>query len=69
MKKVFDYKRHADDCRALANKMDSGEQRAQLLEMAATWEKLAAERSKQRRTEEGAPRPGRDPSGSRGRGI
>jgi hypothetical protein len=45
MKKASEYRQHADECRALAQSMDHGEQRNQLLEMAATWEKLAADRS------------------------
>lgn len=44
MKKASEYRKHAQECRVLANSM-SGDQRDQLLEMAATWEKLAAERS------------------------
>jgi hypothetical protein len=44
MKKASEYRHHAEECRALANGM-AGEQRDQLLEMAATWEKLADERS------------------------
>ena len=45
MKKASEYRVHAQECRALANTMDQGEQRDQLLEMAATWERLAEERS------------------------
>ena len=45
MKKASEYRLHAQECRTLANAMDQGEQRDQLLEMAATWERLAAERS------------------------
>jgi hypothetical protein len=44
MKKASEYRAHALECRVLAGAMQ-GEQRDQLLEMAATWEKLAAERS------------------------
>jgi hypothetical protein len=44
VKKASEYRKHAQECRVLANSM-SGDQRDQLLEMAATWEKLAAERS------------------------
>lgn len=44
MKKASEYRHHAEECRVLAGDMQ-GEQREQLLEMAATWEKLAAERS------------------------
>jgi hypothetical protein len=45
MKKASEYREHADQCRDLAKRMAPGEQRDQLLEMATTWEKLAAERS------------------------
>jgi hypothetical protein len=45
MKKASEYQQHAEECRALARRMGQGEDRNQLLEMAATWDKLAAERS------------------------
>jgi len=44
MKKASEYRQHAEECRALASKMDSEDQRAQLLQMADQWEKLAADR-------------------------
>ena len=44
MKKASEYRKHADECRVLASRMESGEHRDQLLEMAATWDKLAEER-------------------------
>jgi hypothetical protein len=44
MKKASEYRKHAEECRALAKGV-AGEQRDQLLEMAATWERLAAERA------------------------
>jgi hypothetical protein len=44
MKKASEYRQHADECRTLA-RGTTGEQRDKLLEMAMTWEKLAAERS------------------------
>ncbi len=40
MKKASEYRQHAEECRVLAQAMQ-GEQRNQLIEMAATWEKLA----------------------------
>ena len=49
MKKASEYRQHADECRTLAARMDSGEHRDQLLEMAATWDRLAAERSQRAR--------------------
>jgi hypothetical protein len=45
MKKASEYRQHADECRALAGRMDVGEHRDQLLEMAATWDRLAEERA------------------------
>ena len=45
MKKASEYRQHAEECRILANKMEQGEHRDQLLAMAATWDKLAEERS------------------------
>jgi hypothetical protein len=44
MKKASEYRRHAEECRALAKGVQ-GEQKVQLLEMAATWDNLAAERT------------------------
>lgn len=45
MKKAAAYREHARECRQLAATMDSDEQRAQLLQMAEHWEKLAADRA------------------------
>jgi hypothetical protein len=45
MKKASEYRQHAEECRILARRMDQGIHRDQLLEMAETWERLAAERS------------------------
>ena len=45
MRKTADYRRHAEECRALARSAAKGEQREQLLIMAQTWEKLAEERA------------------------
>ena len=45
MKKASEYRLHAEECRQLASRMDSGEQRDQLLTMAHTWDRLAEERS------------------------
>ena len=49
MKKASEYRQHAAECRTLAARMDVGEHRDQLLEMAATWDRLAAERSQRAR--------------------
>lgn len=45
MKKASEYRRHAQECRALARGMPLGPKRDQLLAMADTWDNLAAERS------------------------
>jgi hypothetical protein len=44
MRKASEFRDHAIECRQLAAAMD-GEQRRQLLEMAAAWEQLADERA------------------------
>ncbi len=44
MKKASEYRQHAIECRQLASGVD-GVQREQLIEMAATWDRLAAERA------------------------
>jgi hypothetical protein len=45
MKKASEYRQHAEECRAMARGLPSGDQRDQLLQMASTWDGLAAERS------------------------
>ena len=47
MKKAQDYRNHAEECRALARKSRTDEERRQLLTMAATWDGLATEREQQ----------------------
>jgi hypothetical protein len=44
MKTILEYRKHAQECRALARLVPPGEQREQLLQMAATWDKLAQTR-------------------------
>ncbi len=44
MTKASEYRQHAKECRALAQGMQ-GEKRDQLIEMAATWERLATDRA------------------------
>jgi hypothetical protein len=44
MKTAAEYRKHTEECRMLARQMPEGEQRAQLLEMARTWENLAETR-------------------------
>jgi hypothetical protein len=45
MKKASQYRQHAEECRAMARAMAPGEHRDQLLRMAETWDKLAADRT------------------------
>jgi hypothetical protein len=45
MKKASKYRQYAEECRRLATGLSKGEQRDQLLEMAAMWERLAEDRS------------------------
>ena len=45
MKKASEYRKHAEECRALARGVLDGPQKDQLLEMAATWDNLASERA------------------------
>jgi hypothetical protein len=44
MKKVEDYRAHAEECRSLADRARSDEEKAMLMNMAATWESLAVDR-------------------------
>ena len=46
MKKASEYREHARECRELALKMNSDEQREQLLQMAGHWDRLAADRAR-----------------------
>jgi hypothetical protein len=41
MKKIEDYRQHAQDCRLMANRSRSPEERAMLTNMAQTWDSLA----------------------------
>ena len=47
MRKVEDYRKHAEECRQLARVTALPEQRDQLLKMAETWDALADERERQ----------------------
>ena len=46
MRKASEFRRHADECRALARNAGNEEQRRQLLDMANTWEQIAEERER-----------------------
>jgi hypothetical protein len=53
MRKLSEYKAHADECRKMASNMKNAEHKNQLQEMAKAWELLAQEREKQlRKTKE-----------------
>jgi hypothetical protein len=43
MKKIEDYRVHAAECRCMANRARSPEDKAMLMNMAATWESLAVD--------------------------
>jgi hypothetical protein len=44
MEKLEDYRQHAQDCRLMANRSRSPEERAMLTNMAQTWDSLAVNR-------------------------
>ena len=46
MKTVEDYRQHAEECRQLASQARTPEERDLILNMAATWEKLARSRER-----------------------
>jgi hypothetical protein len=46
VKKVFEYRLYAKECRALAERLKAGDGRERLLEVAAAWERLATERER-----------------------
>jgi hypothetical protein len=47
MRKVEEYRRHADECRQLASASSSDDNRKQLMQMADTWDQLARDREDQ----------------------
>jgi hypothetical protein len=47
MKKVEGYRAHADVCRSMPDRARSPQDKAMLMNMAATWDSLAAERQAQ----------------------
>jgi hypothetical protein len=62
MQKVEDYRKHAEECRALANRARSPDERNMLLNMASTWDDLAKTRlsqiAQEKRMKDIAPGPG-----------
>ena len=55
MKQAAQYLQHADECRKLAQTARNERERQLLMEMAATWEKLALDRAQQASTDDGTP--------------
>jgi hypothetical protein len=60
MKKVGEYRAHADECRQMAKRSHTSAERDMLLNMASTWDSLAASRAaeiaRHHRTKERGPR-------------
>ncbi|MBD2749181.1 hypothetical protein IC232_21095 [Microvirga sp. BT688] len=46
MKTASEYRKHAQECRTLAQQMSAGQPREQLLAMAKAWDSLANDRAK-----------------------
>jgi hypothetical protein len=46
MKKTDEYRKHADECRSMAQSARTAEERGQLLKMAEAWERFAVERER-----------------------
>ena len=46
MKKTSEYRKHAQECRAMAQNARNAEERGQLLKMAEAWERFAVERER-----------------------
>jgi hypothetical protein len=47
MRKIEDYRKHAEECRLMLARSRTEEERQMLLNMAATWESLAKDREDQ----------------------
>lgn len=56
MKTVQEYCQHADECRALAKRARSADEREAILAIAASWEKLAAKRARKITSERPLPK-------------
>ena len=61
MQKASEYRQHAAACRSLASKMESPDERDQLLRMAEQWEQLAKDRVRFAGQERPAPGDGKRP--------
>ena len=55
MKQAAEYRQHAAECRRLAMTAKSEPEREQLMEMAAAWERMAADRERKIADTEGEP--------------
>jgi hypothetical protein len=55
MQTIEQYRQHGEECRAMARRSRSPEERAMLLNMAKTWDDLAAYRAAQIAREQAAP--------------
>ena len=55
MKQAAEYRQHASECRKLANGARNEQERRQLLEMAAAWDRMAVDREAQIRRDAGEP--------------
>lgn len=51
MQQVEEYRKHAEECRAMASRMRNAPQREQLLYLARQWDGLADEREKMLRSQ------------------
>jgi hypothetical protein len=47
MRKIEDYRKHAEECRLMLARSRTEDERQMLLNMAATWESLARDREEQ----------------------
>jgi hypothetical protein len=55
MKQAVEYRQHASECRKLAMGARNEQERRQLLDMAAAWERMAMDRDAQMRRDQGLP--------------
>jgi hypothetical protein len=46
MERVIDYRRHAEECRSMAGRARSPDEKQMLLNMAESWESLAKDRER-----------------------
>jgi len=53
---IEEYRRHAEECEALADKAPTKEQREQIRRLAETWRKLAAERERWLKSQQNIPK-------------